>query len=151
MDNVDNMHLFFPTSDKIELFNKIIVCQKQIKKSWIDMSLDKKSFGYAHMLPKANKDTDEYYMHGFILCRIDSESPHIGWIDFICSRPNSKVGKLLFAEEHIKENKNIKLIQLMSLPEPKLQTWYKKLGFSVSSIDIWDGVPKAFLMTKLLF
>lgn len=135
MDN--SLQYFFPSSENVDLLNKII------------------KFQGMEVIPKAQagrrsikKTEDRFFLHGFVLCRIET---NIAWVDLICSRENSKVGQLLIdLEENIKKNKDVKVIQLYSLPKQSLKKWYIKMGYSVSDVRIWDGKPKAYLMQKFI-
>ena len=159
------LETFFPDSDNRDLLEKLIklqgsvVCQSKLKKDWINTSLHEASFGIASILPKAqvgrrslkNVD-DKYSLNGFVLCRIDKDDQKTCWIDVICSRQNSKIGELLIksAEQKIMENTTVKAIHLYSLPSPRLKKWYMSMSYGVSTVKIWDGVPKAYLMTKFI-
>jgi hypothetical protein len=96
--------------------------------------------------------SDEYLLHGFILCRINKESPNILWIDLVCSRRNSKVGKLLLemAEEESKLIAGLKLIQLYALPDERLKRWYQQQGYQPSVLYTYDPRVKGFLLYKFL-
>lgn len=164
---MDNIQYFFPDSENLEDMKKIvkdqgkIVCRLKISVSWINKSIHDASFGIAYISPKARMGRrsfktvqDRYCMNGYTLCRIDNEYPDSIWIDIVCSRENNKTGELLIqlAEEHIKTKlKHVKIIQLLSLPEPKLKIWYKKLGYRVLEERMDAGKAKAFLMQKFLF
>jgi hypothetical protein len=157
---------FSPNSYNIINLRKIIksqgffCCHEKIEQQWINTSISKLSFGYTYLTLKAQigrrsikKPEDKYLLQGFVLCRIDKDLPSIAWIDLICSKHNSKTGKLLLdlAEEHIRTNiPSVKLIQLYSLPQPKLKSWYLKNGYGVSDVRIWDGKLKSYLMNKFL-
>lgn len=157
--NTMELQPFFPSSTNIDIARTLIkkqgidVCQNKITQKWIDTALHKHSFGFIVMMSKAQlgrrsiKKPDS----GFIICRVTQENPGVAWIDLVCSRVNSKVGKLLMevAENHLKTMPEVYVIQLYSLPEPKLKRWYSSMGYGVSDVTIWDGIsPKAYLMTK---
>ena len=89
---------FFPDDTNVKLYKKIIktqgdeVCRDVITKQWITDCVSKLSFGLA----KLKKDTaDEYYLLGFILCRIDIENDDKLFIDLVCAREKSACGKQL--------------------------------------------------------
>ena len=166
---------FFPDTETVRIYIDMIhnqgmeVCRNRIDKEWLDGSLSKFSFGIAIYTNKAQigqsrkKKTDKY-LKGFILCRIDNDSPYTVWIDLVCltvmrssapkaqSRETSRVGTKLMqqAEEYTRSNKEIRVMMLYTLPEEPLKQWYRRHGFGVSNVDIWDGKTKAFLMTKFL-
>jgi hypothetical protein len=155
---------FFPTHENIELYKDIIkaqgiqVCQSKISKQWINDSISKSSFGYLYITPIAQsgrrslrRKSDKFYLHGFIACRTDENATSV-WIDLVCSRERSKIGKLLMeiSENRIKSIKNIKSIKLYSLYDEKLKKWYNNIGFSAESVRIWDAKPKAYLMEKYI-
>jgi hypothetical protein len=158
---------FFPDAENIKLYTKLLknqgveVCQQKIDKDWITKSLHAMSYGIVYITEKAQigrrsikRDEDKYHVYGFVLCRIDSDNPEIAWIDLVCSKRKSKVGVILMElmEEYCRTKTNIKSIQLYSLPEEKLQQWYKKLGFIVTPVILlWDNnKPKAYLMQKFI-
>lgn len=157
---------FFPDSENIKFFTQILksqgvdVCQNKLERDWISKSLHSFSHGKVYITQKAQigrrslkRDEDKFLVHGFILCRINDTNPEIAMIDVVCSRQNSKIGKLLMEmmEEYCRTIGKIKLMQLLCLPEDKLKKWYENLGFKSSEITIWDGKkPKAYLMQKFL-
>ena len=157
----EQMHYFYPNTDNVALLKKIIkeqgktVCQDKIDQEWIDTSLTKNSFGIAFITKKAmmgrrsTKEADRYYLHGFVLCR--SENAERVWIDLVCSRQRSKIGKLLMelAEQKIRESA-FRLIELDCLRDVRLKRWYESLGFSGSERRVWDGQLKGYSMYKLL-
>ena len=154
---------FFPDTETVRIYIDMIrnqgieVCRNRIDKEWLDGSLSKFSLGIAIYTNKAQigqsrkKKTDKY-LKGFILCRIDNDSPYTVWIDLVCSRETSRVGTKLMqqAEEYTRSNKEIRVMMLYTLPEEPLKQWYRRHGFGVSNVDIWDGKTKAFLMTKFI-
>lgn len=82
------------------------------------------------MVPKAQAGRrslknghDKYHLHGFILVRIDKDSPEEAWIDVVCSMENSKTGQLLveLAEERCRSIASVTTIKLYSLYERKLK------------------------------
>jgi hypothetical protein len=165
---------FEPTSDNIKLVKKLlkrdgdVVCQGKINRSWLDESMSTFSFGLGYTSKKAQtgrrlsclhskqasfrSEANKHVLYGFILCRVDIHDPKVVWIDIVCSKENSKIGKLLMeaAEERIKANKSLKLIQLYSLPEVRLKNWYVKLGYTYSESKFWGDTPKAYLLHKFL-
>ena len=161
-----NLHYFCPDCENISILTKLFkkqgvdVCRNKLNRDWVNKSLHTMSFGMAYLTQKAQigrrslkSEDDKYIVHGLILCRIEKEQPEIAWIDIVCSRQNSKVGNLLMevVESKCRSEKNIKLIQLYSLPDEKLTQWYKKQSFIISPVTIWDGNQiKAYLMQKFL-
>jgi hypothetical protein len=157
---------FFPDTENVRFYASLLkaqgvdVCQNKIERDWITKSLNSFSHGKIYMTQKAQigrrslkRDEDKFLVHGFVLCRMDENNREMAWIDVVCSRENSKIGRVLMEmmEEYCRSITSIKIIQLMCLPEPKLKKWYVDLGFIASEITIWDGKkPKAYLMQKFL-
>lgn len=140
--------LFFPDTYSVKTYTSMIhtqgveVCRNKI---WIDETIAKFSFGIANYTNKALK--------GFVVCRGDINSPKIMWIDLICARESSRLGSQLLqqAEEHARTISDVRMLMLYSLPDEELKQWYMHRGYDVSTVKIWDGSPKAFLMVKLLY
>lgn len=153
---------FSPTTENIKLVRKLLkrdgesVCQCKINRSWIDQSIASFSFGLGYTSKKAQtgrrSESNKHVLYGFILCRIDKNDPQVIWIDLVCSSEDSAIGKLLMetAEQKIKQNKTLRLIQLYALPDLKLKNWYVKLGYTYSEAKFWGEKPKAYLMHKFL-
>ena len=154
---------FFPDTETVRMYVDMIhnqgmeVCRNKIDKKWLDGSLYKFSFGIAIYTNKAQigqsrKKKSDKQLKGFILCRTDNDSPNTIWIDLVCARETSRVGTKLMqqAEEYVRNNKEIRVMMLYTLPEEQLKQWYRRHGFGVSNVDIWDGKTKAFLMTKFV-
>ena len=134
--------LFFPdtkTYTSMIHTQGVEVCRKKI---WIDETISKFSFGIANYTNKALK--------GFVVCRGDINSPKIMWIDLICARESGSQ-LLQQAEEHARTINDVRMLMLYSLPDEELKQWYMNRGYDVSTVKIWDGIPKAFLMVKLLY
>ncbi len=157
--------IFYPDEENIQIYKKIIkeqgvsVCHNQFEKEFISTSLHKASFGIvifnkkAQVGKKRTYRSDELIMKGFILCRIDISMPNIIWIDLVCSKERSKLGKQLLqlAEIEIEKNKEIKLIQLLSIPDVKLKNWYTKLGYGMTTVIMHNEYkPKAYQMVKFV-
>lgn len=157
---------FFPDTENVRLYINLLktqgveVCQHKLERDWIGKSLNRYSHGKIYFRQKAHirrrslkRDEDKFLVHGFVLCRMDETNKEMAWIDVVCSRENSKVGRLLMEmiEQYCRSIPSIKMIQLMCLPEVRLKKWYVDLGFFASDITIWDGKkPKAYLMQKFL-
>jgi hypothetical protein len=125
---MEPIQYFDPTGDNIKLLKKLMkkqgfdTCRQQISQEWIDTSIAEHSFGYAYITPRAQtgrrsvkKEEDRYSASGFILCRL--ENSRKAWIDLVCGKKSSQVGKLLveMVEEHCRQN-GVILIQLYALP-----------------------------------
>lgn len=138
----------------------IETCLGKISTEWLTSSVLSVSFGFVYMTPKAQlgrrsvkSPSDRYHVHGFVTCRAIKENPKIIWIDLVCSRLRSKIGKLLMelAEEACKEIQEVQLINLYSLPETRLRNWYKGLGYTENAVPNYEGGKvKSYLMTKFI-
>ena len=137
----------------------VITFQNEFKKEFISTTLHKSSFGLVMYTRKAQigqskqSKSKDLMLHGFILCRIDVDLPNVMWIDLVCFNVRSKLGTQLIesAEIEIRKNKEIKLIQLFSIPDNKLKHWYMKLGYSVGNVILHNEYkPKAYQMLKFI-
>jgi len=163
---MDPIQRFDPESENFALVKQLLkaqgkdTCQDKIDVDWLTSSLLSLSFGFVYATEKAkigkrslNSPNDKYHVQGFVTCRSIKENPRIIWIDLICSRIRSKVGKLLMeaAEAACKKIPGVLFINLYSLPEVKLRNWYKKLGYIENAVPTYQGgKPKAYLMTKFI-
>ena len=101
---MDPIQRFDPESENFTLVKQLLKEQgKDI--DWLTSSVLSLSFGFVYATGKANK----YHVHGFVTCRAVNDNTHTIWIDLICSRIRSKVGKLLMeaAEAACKEIQGI--------------------------------------------
>ena len=156
---------FDPSAENIALITKLIntqgkeVCQNKIDMDYIKHNMSTHSFGYVSMTQKAQigrrsikNDNDKYTVNGFVICRINPAMPRLARIELVCSRPTSRIGKLLMevAEDECLSLGTVSLIQLLSLDNNKLINWYKSMGYVADTISVWDGKPKGALMSKFL-
>lgn len=162
----NELQFFDPTSENITFFKKLLtkqgvnVCQDQVNSRWINESLSRFSFGYAFISRKAQigrrslkNEEDKFILKGFVIGRINIAQPQTVTIDLVCSRQETKLGKVLMelSEEKAKSIPAVKLIQLFSLPEKKLKKWYNSLGFGeIEERSFEDGTLKAYLMQKFI-
>lgn len=117
------------------------MCRSEIGSDYISESLARFSFGFLYKQKNANVGkrkrgkADEYTLKGFILCLIETDLPTWATIDLVCAREESKLGvaMMTLAEEELRK-RGITLIQLNSLKDIKLKTWYEKLGYRGSAI-----------------
>ena len=147
---------FFPDTENVRFYASLLkaqgvdVCQNKLK---VMPSSSTPVVGFISKVYDSVVWGQDPTVHGFVLCRMDENNKEMAWIDVVCSRENSKIGRVLMEmmEEYCRSITSIKIIQLMCLPEPKLKKWYVDLGFIASEITIWDGKkPKAYLMQKFL-
>ena len=149
-----------PTDVDIKFYKEIIKeqrCRDSIDVQVIHNKINTFVFGYISISNKyqsnrrnIKKPIDKYILNGFILCSFNKELDSVLDIDLVCSRKNSKIGKLLMntVEEYAKSI-GIDTLVLHSLAEENLKKWYKDLGFvHISTVYLKEDTPKVFFMMK---
>jgi hypothetical protein len=122
---------FFPDSDTIYHYT-----QKEQQHKWEDDQLSAFSFGIAAYTGSQ--------LTGIITCHITTENPTTAWID------HDNIMLLDKAERQIRTIPNIRMMMIYTEHNETQKQLYKNRGYQVSSMTIWDGKPKAYLMVKFL-
>jgi hypothetical protein len=125
---------FFPDSDTIYHYTETTP-----KQEWNDDTLSAFSFGIAAY--EGTKLSD------IILCRITTENQKVAWLEV---QDHNNTQLLTKAELQIRTNPYIRMIMIYTEYNETQKQLYKSRGYEVSSMEIWDGKPKAYLMTKLI-
>ena len=123
---------FFPDSETIYHYTQTAPTQK-----WEDDKLSVFSFGIAAY--------EGAHLSDIILCRIEETT---AWIEL---RDHNNEYLLTKAERQIRTIPNIRMIMIYTDYNEAMKQLYKNRGYQVSSMTIWDGNPKAYLMTKLIW
>ncbi len=157
---MDELIYIEPTAGDIKFYKYLIqeqTCRDSIDVQLIYNKINTFVFGYISISNKyqssrrsIKKSTDKYILNGFILCSFNKELDSVLHIDLVCSRKNSKIGKILMntVEEYAKSI-GIDTLVLHSLAEENLKKWYKDLGFvHISTVYLKEYIPKLFFMMK---
>jgi hypothetical protein len=160
------LYFDFSTTEKYQLLKKMmriqndLVCDGKISQKYAletvrKFSWDKyreNSFGYFSYYPQSLESMTrsgrgyQNILGGFAICLISNEEKRIGTIELICSR-NKSGEKLLENIESEASGRDIILIQLFSLPEERLKTWYRNHGYFLSDLPSAGGT---YLAQKVL-
>ena len=102
------------------------ICRHIISKHYISLHSRDYDFGIMHKTPMAQtgrmtrKRTSQQYVYSFILCKVHEELGDVD-ITLICSRPNSRDGKVLMGlVEDISRSKQYKTMSLLSIGDAKV-------------------------------
>jgi len=133
------------------------ICRHIISKHYISLHSRDYDFGIMHKTPMAQtgrmtrKRTSQQYVYSFILCKVHEELGDVD-ITLICSRPNSRDGKVLMGlVEDISRSKQYKTMSLLSIGDAKVMNWYRSQGFVLKSEKHYpDGNLKAYSMYKVI-
>ena len=146
-----------PTLKDIKFYKELIKeqgCRDCIDVQVIHNKINTFVFGYISISNKYQSNRRSIKkpttLNGFILCSFNKELDSVLDIDLVCSRKNSKIGKILMntVEEYAKSI-GIDTLVLHSLAEENLKKWYKELGFiHISTVYLKEDIPKVFFMMK---
>jgi hypothetical protein len=133
------------------------ICRHIISKHYISIHSRDYDFGIIHKTPMAQigrmtrKRTSQQYAYSFVLCKVHAELRDVD-ITLICSRPNSRDGKVLMRlVEDISRLKECKTMSLLSIGDTKVLNWYRQQGFILKSEKHYtDGNLKAYSMYKVM-
>ena len=133
------------------------ICRHIISKHYISLHSRDYDFGILYKTPMAQtgrmtrKRTSQQYVYSFILCKVHEELGDVD-ITLICSRPNSRDGKVLMGlVEDISRSKKYKTMSLLSIGDAKVMNWYRSQGFVLKSEKHYpDGNLKAYSMYKVI-
>ena len=164
MNNQEELLEFSPSTDNVSMLKDIIktqgqdVCRQQISIDYIRDSSHIHDFGIARITPRAvigqrqtRRHGDRYHLWGFILCKIDFEFEMVT-VELVCARPNSGgTGKLLIemAEEKARQE-GLKMMRLLCLPDDKLRSFYRRLGYRQVQMGVAGSNLKLYEMRKRL-
>lgn len=132
------------------------IFRDMISSESIQLIVDKYEFGFVFMMEKAHmgqsrmKLENRFKITGFVLLNTISE--YELHIMLLCSDLEHKGdGNLLMESvfQYAKDN-DFKIITLESLPDDKLVSWYKKLGFQTIAPIYKDDELKVFKMMLIL-
>jgi hypothetical protein len=132
------------------------VCRNIINKNYINSQSKDYNFGFIHKMnvaqigqTKSRKQKSTIRISSFILCKMYPDFEEID-ISLVCSRPNSKDGKMLIELVTQKAiDMKFKYLSLLSIGELKLVNWYKSQGFEIISEKAFpNGELKAYCMKK---
>lgn len=133
------------------------VCRNIIDTNYIDLETKDYDFGFIHKTPIAQLGQKRYtrttpqFVYSFILCKLYPEISEID-ITLICSRPNTKDGKILI--ELVCERARTlgyQRLSLLSIGEKKVLNWYKSQDFFlVNQKPFPNGEIKAYSMRKMI-
>ena len=132
------------------------VCRNIINKKYISSQSKDYDFGFIHKTnvaqigqTQSRNKKSTIRVSSFILCKLHPDFEEID-ISLICSRPNSKDGKILIELVTQKAvDMKYKYLSLLSIGELKLVNWYKSQGFEIISEKAFpNGELKAYSMKK---
>jgi hypothetical protein len=133
------------------------VCRHIISKHYISLHSREYDFGIMRKTPIAqtgrmtHKRTSQKYVYSCVLCKVHADLVDVD-ITLICSRPNSRDGKVLMRlVEEISRLKECKTMSLLSIGDTKILNWYRHQGFILKSEKHYpDGNLKAYSMYKVI-
>lgn len=125
------------------------ICRHIISKHYISLHSREYDFGIMHKMTR--KRTSQQYVYSFVLCKVHADLGDVD-ITLICSRPNSRDGKILMRlVEDISRLKECKTMSLLSIGDTKVLNWYRHQGFILKSEKHYpDGNLKAYSMYKVI-
>jgi hypothetical protein len=134
------------------------ICQEKIGIDYIKDRLKDYDFGFirssvkAQMGKRKTRQT-EHHAYSFVLCKL-LPNPLFTNIDItlVCSRANSKDGKLLLelVEKHAHKIK-YDCLSLIAVGDTRLLNWYKSQGFVLETDKpIINSNCKAYYMRKIM-
>jgi hypothetical protein len=125
------------------------ICRHIISKHYISLHSREYDFGIMHKMTR--KRTSQQYAYSFVLCKVHADLGDVD-ITLICSRPNSRDGKILMRlVEDISRLKECKTMSLLSIGDTKVLNWYRHQGFILKSEKHYpDGNLKAYSMYKVI-
>jgi hypothetical protein len=134
------------------------VCQRKIGVDYIKNQLSDYNFGFIRYTTKAQVGRrrtrqTENHLHSFVLCKHVSDPLVKEYnIILVCSRANSKDGKLLM---QLVEQKALELhyqrLSLIAVGDQRLLHWYESLGYvSIDHKPILESNHNAYYMRKYL-
>jgi hypothetical protein len=134
------------------------VCQQKIGVDYIKNQLTDYSFGFIRYTTKAQVGQrrtrlTEHHLYSFVLCKhVPDPLVKEYNIILVCSRANSKDGKLLMqlVEQKAREL-HYQRLSLIAVGDQRLLHWYESLGYiSIDHKPIQDSNNNAYYMRKYL-